>query len=238
MSVADKLGVQPGVIAVVGSGGKTSLLTLLAHELRAHNRAGASHTKTVILTTTTHVCPWDDISTLDGSNHQRLCTTLAADGIACVGVDAGSGRLTAGAEVGTPTPQELVHAATWVLVEADGSKTLPLKAHAPWEPVLPHGRVRTILVVGASGFYQPIEQVVHRAKRFCELTGAQLRKPATPALVAAGITAELSATKPDVILVNQADTSELIEQAHILARGIDLPVFAGSLRAQAITQIG
>ena len=49
-----------------------------------------------------------------------------------------------------------------MLVEADGSKRLPAKAHASWEPVLPPQRKRTVCVFGASALGQSIQTAAHR----------------------------------------------------------------------------
>ena len=49
MSLAEVLDITPGVTSVIGSGGKTSLLTALARELPG----------TVVLTTTTHILPFE-----------------------------------------------------------------------------------------------------------------------------------------------------------------------------------
>lgn len=55
MELWELLGIRPGLTAVIGSGGKTSLLRVLAQELSRHG--------TVLLATTTHImrpdwCPF------------------------------------------------------------------------------------------------------------------------------------------------------------------------------------
>ncbi len=71
-----------------------------------------------------------------------------------------------------------------MLVEADGSRRLPLKAHAPHEPVIPKEAGCVLCVVGAHGFDRPIREAVHRPEQFCTLTGARptslLRLPLLP----------------------------------------------------------
>ena len=54
-----------------------------------------------------------------------------------------------------------------LLVEADGSRRLPLKAHAPHEPVIPKEAGCVLCVVGARGFDRPIRKAVHRPEQFC-----------------------------------------------------------------------
>ena len=58
-----------------------------------------------------------------------------------------------------------------MIVEADGAKRLPLKAHAAHEPVIPPEANQTILVVGASGFGRPMCETVHRAPLAAQALG-------------------------------------------------------------------
>ena len=72
----------------------------------------------------------------------------------------------------------------YVLAEADGSKRLPLKAHAAWEPVIPAATANVVWVVGASGLGKRVAEVVHRPKLFCERCGCEPTDAATPERVA------------------------------------------------------
>ena len=225
MGLAKAMCVGRGVTSVIGSGGKTSLLAALARELPG----------TVALTTTTHVMPFAGVTTLDGSDAGAVAATLARERVVCVGAPAGekdraAGKLSAGA-LG---PGALAQLADYVLVEADGSRALPLKAHAPWEPVVPEVSSQAILVVGASGFGRPVRETAHRVERFCELAGCAPSDAATPELVARVIAAEGLATR---VLVNQADTEELLARARELAQWLDVPVTAGSLRAGRLVEL-
>ena len=56
-NLADSLGVRPGITAIIGSGGKTSLMRALSRQLSAKG----SH---VLLTTTTHILPFKDLPCL------------------------------------------------------------------------------------------------------------------------------------------------------------------------------
>lgn len=60
----------------------------------------------------------------------------------------------------------------YILVEADGSRRLPLKAHAGHEPVIPPGSQKSILLVGASGIGKPLDAVCHRPERYREILTA------------------------------------------------------------------
>ena len=198
--LAEILGVRKGVTAVIGGGGKTTLLRTLGEELA---RSGAR----VILATTT-----------------KFAEALGRAPIVCAAAPWWeSGKLAA-----SPVPMvRLTALADYVLVEADGSAGLPLKAHAPHEPVIPAEAARTILVVGASGFGRPIREAAHRPERYAQLAGCDIETAVTPEIAARVLRAE---GLGDLVLVNQAETPEARELARKLAENLPLPVCAGSLR--------
>ncbi|MBM6775643.1 selenium cofactor biosynthesis protein YqeC [Olsenella profusa] len=222
MGTARLLHVTRGVTAVVGSGGKTTLLATLARELPG----------TVVLTTTTHILPFAGVRTLLDPSPDEVASALERERFVCVGGRAGEKdhKLVAPA-CGV---EALAARADYVLVEADGARRLPLKAHASWEPVVPAGATQTVLVVGAGGLGSPVREAVHRPEIFCELAGCAAEDPATPELVARVLRAEGLATR---VLVNQADTPALLAAAGSLAGGLDVPVVAGSLRAGRLTEL-
>mgnify|MGYP004521619587 CR=1 FL=1 len=206
------LGVTRGVTAVIGSGGKTSLLYRLAEELRTCG--------TVLLATTTHIIrppqyPFAETAT-------QLRAALAAEGAACAGSYTPEGKLTA------PAFDGWEQAADFVLVEADGSKRLPAKAHEAWEPVLPPQRRRTICVLGASAFGQPIRQAAHRPALFAQLAGVPWSAAITPEMAARVIRREGFA---DIIYVNQVDELEPPPSwAEEFRKEAGMPVVIGSLQ--------
>ena len=118
-----------------------------------------------------------------------------------------------------------------MLVEADGSRQLPLKAHEAHEPVIPAVSRQVICVVGASGFGKPIRESVHRPERFCALTGAATSDPVTPEQAAKAILAEQLC---DAVFLNQIDTEaqrSLADRFAAALGGSGLRIAAGSLRA-------
>ena len=204
------LGVTQGLTAVIGSGGKTSLLYELAEELRPCG--------TVLLATTTHIMKPPQYPFAETA--EQLSAALAAEGVACAGSFTPEGKLTA------PDFDGWQQAADFVLVEADGSKRLPAKAHETWEPVLPPQRTRTICVVGASGFGRPIAAAAHRPERYALLAGVPEAAEATPEAEARVLRSEDLHTK---VYVNQVETLWNLADARVLARLMDCPVLAGSL---------
>lgn len=214
--LAEILGVRKGVTAVIGSGGKTTLLRTLGEELA---RSGAR----VILATTTKFLPFPGIGIVPGGERE-IAEALGRAPIVCAAALWGeSGKLAA-----SPVPMARLRAlADYVLVEADGSAGLPLKAHAPHEPVIPAEAARTILVVGASGFGRPIREAAHRPERYAQLAECDIETAVTPEIAARVLRAE---GLGDLVLVNQAETPEAREMARKLAENLTLPVYAGSLQ--------
>ena len=238
-SLASTLKIEPGITAIIGSGGKSTLLKTLGLELM---RAGGR----VLLCTTTHMfpvagVPWDGSSRrLDaapwkpGALHVPGCTCEA-----CAGMNRGSicqagvlgpetGKLSAPAE----PLNELAQRFDYILAEADGSKRLPLKAHATWEPVVPAGTVNVIWLVGASGFGKPINEAVHRPELFCERCGCKLTDIATPERVARVLNAKMQAPELSTarVMLNQVDTLSDPTMADRFEAALGRPVVVGSFK--------
>lgn len=208
------LEIEKGLTAVMGSGGKTDLLYELAEELRPYG--------TVLLATTTHIMRPPQYPF--AATAAELTSALTSHGVACAGSFTAEGKLTAPDFPGWET------AADFVLVEADGSKRLPAKAHETWEPVLPPERTRTVCVLGASAFGQPIRQAAHRPAIYARLAGAPWSASITPEMAARVICAEGLC---DIIYVNQVDDAELLPPwAETFAKASNVPVVIGSLQAR------
>lgn len=220
MELSKGLDIRPGILAVIGSGGKTSLLRALAQKLEGR----------VILCTSTHIFPFEEYPLFTGESREELEKALEGSRVVCAGQPGPEGKLTAPA---LPFAV-LARLADYVLVEADGSRHLPLKAHAPHEPVIPPGCGQVVLVAGASGLGQPVEKAVHRPEIFCALTGAQPGQPVTPALAGRAIATEKLAPR---VLLNQIDRPEdwakAAEFARVLAAA-GISVTAGSLQSGSV----
>lgn len=208
MDLWQQLHIMPGVTAVIGGGGKTTLLRVLGHQL--------SHKGRVLLCTTTKIkafAPLPQLQTLTDEG------TLFWTGTPIPG----TGKYT------TP-PWSLAQLSAvfdYILVEADGSAGLPFKAHLPHEPVIPPEAMQTICVLGLTGFGKPIAQVAHRSGRFTQLCGAEETALATPPLVASVLQAEALHTR---ILCNQADTPNLQDLGQEVASLVDCPTHILSLK--------
>ena len=214
MPLRELLDIRPGVTAVLGGGGKTTLLRTLGEELAQGGR--------VLLCTTTKIYPFPDLPC--ARTAEELDDLARRYRLLCAGTEVpGTGKLTAPAY-----PMAALAARfDYVLVEADGSAQRPMKAHAPHEPVIPAEANQRILVVGASGFGRPILQAAHRPERYAALAKASVEDAVTPERAAAVLRSE---GLHDRIYVNQVETRQAREDAGELAKRLACPVLAGSLR--------
>ena len=238
-NLASALKIEPGITAIIGSGGKSTLLRALGLELM---RAGGR----VLLCTTTHMfpvagVPWDgssrrldtapwkpDASHVPGCTCEA-CTGMSRGSICQAGVlDPETGKLSAPAE----SLDQLAQRFDYVLAEADGSKRLPLKAHASWEPVVPVGTANVVWVVGASGLGKPVAEVVHRPGLFCERCGCELTDIATPERVAQVLNAELQMLSLGTarVMLNQVDALADPAMADRFEAALNRPIIATSLK--------
>ncbi len=238
-NLVSALRIEPGITAIIGSGGKSTLLKTLGLELM---RAGGR----VLLCTTTHMFPVAGVP-WDGSNRRldaapwkpgaahvpgctcEACTGLVHGSICRAGVlDPETGKLSAPAE----PLGELARRFNHVLAEADGSKRLPLKAHAAWEPVIPAATANVVWVVGASGLGKPVAEVVHRPELFCERCGCEPTDIATPERVAQVLNAEMQMLNLNNarIMLNQVDTLSDPTMADRFEAALDRPIVVTSLK--------
>lgn len=238
-NLASALRIEPGITAIIGSGGKSTLLKTLGLELM---RAGGR----VLLCTTTHMLPvagvpWDGSNRrLDaapwkpGASHApgctcKVCAGMSRGSICQAGVlDPETGKLSAPAE----PLGELARRFNYVLAEADGSKQLPLKAHAAWEPVIPAATANVVWVVGASGLGKPVAEVVHRPELFCERCDCEPTDIATPERVAQVLNAEMQMLNLNNarIMLNQVDTLADSTIADRFQAALGRPVVATNLK--------
>lgn len=181
------------VVALVGAGGKTSALRLLAAELEA---AGGS----VIATTTTAMYAWEladvgplimeaDAERMSGKLEEMLTVRRAVSAAAGRGL----GGKVAGLSVAAVDSLWAAGLADYVLVEADGSRGLPFKAFGPAEPVVPAVTSTVIQVAGLEVIGRSLtEEHVHRAERMAEALGIPLGSEVTLRVFADGLWLQLS----------------------------------------------
>lgn len=104
------------------------------------------------------------------------------------------------------------------LIEADGSRLLPVKGWDAHEPVIPEFVTLTVGVATVWAEGRPVDDnTVHRPHIFCRLTGARLGEPLTLAHLAA------AAARPQglmhrargrkILLINQLDDAAALRRA-------------------------
>lgn len=169
-----------GVIAFVGAGGKTSALFRLATALEGQGGR-------VLITTTTHL-----LDPRGEPSRPALHLVLRPDMEAPIGAaslpEASPGlTVLLSREAEPPGKMKGIHP-SWIpalrpywdliLVEADGSKGLPVKAPAPYEPVIPPGTDLAVGVVGLDCLGRPMDgRTVHRPERFGDITDCATGDP-------------------------------------------------------------
>jgi len=203
-----------GVTALIGGGGKTTLMLTLARELQKKG--------TVIITTSTKICRPEEYETLLDPDDETLAAKLREKRVVCVASEGPMGKLTA-PKMGFT---RLASFADYVIVEADGAKMLPLKAHAYYEPVIPENTQRIVMVVGVDGFGKRIVDTVHRPELYASIAGVPIDARVTPEIEARVLKKEGGF---DRVYINKLEHDGQFELASELASYLDCPAVAGSL---------
>lgn len=202
------------VVAVVGAGGKTSLVYALAREVAA--LGGRS-----IVTGTARFTPaphgWRMPPVIEvRPGKAGLAVTRAAgqpDMLVVAGVEPQpAGRLAplAPEDVAALAAVEGIDA---ILVEADGSRARAFKAPGDHEPVIPDAATHVVAVVGASVLGEPLDGMhVHRPERVRAIVPGLSPDAFCDATLVARVLAHggggrrHAGPRPFAVVVNQADT--------------------------------
>lgn len=195
MTLRETLQIPAGLTAIIGGGGKSTLLLRLGQEL-----AAAGH-KTLLCTSTHMLAPTGVPLAGEPEQAARL---LQSAPLVCFGTKGEDGKLSQGAPA-----EALLCLAEHVLCEADGSKGLPLKAHAPHEPNVPRETKRLVYVAGLDGVGQTIAEAAHRPALYAALLGVGQGHVVTPGDVANAILAEGYGTARVMLLLNKAEGQRL-----------------------------
>jgi probable selenium-dependent hydroxylase accessory protein YqeC len=172
-------------IHLIGGAGKTTLMFAMA-------RALAGRGKRVIATTSTRIRRSEGEALeglLIGLNVRELAEqarTALAKLNPIVLASRVEDRKLLGFSAGDLEYFATAGVADALIVEADGSAGRPLKAHAPWEPVIAPSADLVVVVVGAWCLGQPLDgRTVHRADLLAQRIGCALGTPLTVHHVAA-----------------------------------------------------
>ena len=212
-------------VAFTGAGGKTTAMFQLARQMLYDRRTHGAGCPAVLVSVTTHLATQQ----LDlGDNHHIISTPEEA---AALSNQSLSGVvLLTGKQVGDDRVSGVDHLLLHqvyrkcqssgrplpMLIEADGSRRLPLKAPAAHEPPVPPWVDLVVVVAGLSGLGRPLTaDWVHRPEIFSSLTGLkpggqiEIDHLERVLLHPLGGLKNIPTGCRRVALLNQADTPEL-----------------------------
>jgi probable selenium-dependent hydroxylase accessory protein YqeC len=234
--------VRGDVVAVVGAGGKTTLVYRMASEARA---CGLS----VLVTTTTHMGTMDEEVTGPVLVDVESADTLVALGEAL----AREGRATLLGRRVRPDKLEgiaparvdlLAPLADLVLVEADGARGRSLKVPAPHEPVIPASTTLVVVLCALDALGQPLdEECAHRIELVRAATGVEAGEAVDEDCLATalrhqdGYPSRIPARARAGVFLNKAEDDAALDAAARLAARLIPPyhwVAAGSARSGAV----
>lgn len=208
------IGLFPGQpCAITGSGGKTTLLWHLA--------ALASQNGRVLVSVTAKILPPQagvcdrillDPAAYDPADHPDHTIVLVAGG------SDERGKLTG---IDAVTMKRLIHPEIYFIMEADGSRGLPLKMWHDHEPPVHPGTELTLGVIPITALGRPVgEDCVYNWPDFSRLTGLGQGDPMTAEAFARVVLTPggLFKNSPGrrVLIINQADDDELFFHAQAL----------------------
>jgi molybdenum cofactor cytidylyltransferase len=206
------------LVALVGGGGKSSLLAALADAAPGR----------VLMTTTTHIWAEQAAAWEGGGERERgrggdFWVAFARRGRGVI-VGPPMGDKMSGVPPHLPGEWFARPEVDWLLVEADGSRQRPIKAPAAHEPVVPPETTLFVGVMGIDALAAPIGQVAHRPELICELLGLSLNDTLTPADAARLMThpqggwRERPPRARAVLFINKVETAVQLQQARQIAQ--------------------
>jgi len=168
-------------VALVGGGGKTTLMSALADELRLKG-------KRLITSTTTKVWNWEVrnwpnvlFDPSDPASHEELKTVLKKHGHAFAGRRVLKSRKVGGISPGLADSLYQGTDIDYLILEADGAAGRPLKAPADHEPVIPSSATVVVAIMGLEAMGKPLKkEFVFRPEQFSKITGLNCGERITP----------------------------------------------------------
>ncbi len=172
IDTADPGAVSRPVVAIVGGGGKTTLLYRLGREAEARGLRAV-----LAGTTSLTPAPPGRMPPLIGGGEPAMPAAvraaIAAGPLTVVSPGRKSKGRLAAISVATADALAAIDGLGLLALEADGSRQRPFKAPADHEPVVPSSATHVIAVVGADAIDAPLdERLVHRPERVRALAGA------------------------------------------------------------------
>lgn len=217
VTLSDALSLKKGITAIVGGGGKTTLLLRLARELCEKG--------SVLVCTTAHMLVPEGLPLLTNADEDDIKEALQTHRALCAGErEAQTGKL-----VAPRLSMEALEALfDYVLVEADGSKGLPLKAHAGHEPPIPQNAGRILYVVGVDGIGKTVAEAAHRPELYAARIGKTTEHIVTPEDAARAAMAVNNA----IAVVNKAESEEALAHARAFCKAYEGRAAICSLKSE------
>ena len=182
----------------------------------------------VVLTTTTRIFAAQrrqaaESCSLDDQDWEERLDTFESSMLVVAGVE---GDRAVGVPSELPYQMLARPGVDWVVVEADGSRMLPVKAPAAHEPVVPVETTLLVPVVGIDALSGPIGEVAHRPELVSAITGLAPDQILTPEALAVLLTSREGGLKdapPDarvVVLINKVESAGQLELANAVAHSV------------------
>ena len=174
------------LVALVGGGGKTTLLFALGRQLPA---------PTLLTTTTRMGCDrTGGYPCLIGPTGAELVAAFTRDDAVL------AWRTTDERKALGYSPEEVdrwfaAGVADHIVVEADGARRRPFTAPAPWEPPIPATSTHVVACIGADALGYVIADRVHRPLRVAAAAGCSPYQRLTPARAARALTSPVGMMK-------------------------------------------
>jgi probable selenium-dependent hydroxylase accessory protein YqeC len=183
--LSDALGLTGAdVVALIGGGGKSTAMFLLAREGVARGRRAITTTTTKIFAAQIAQAP--AYVPAHEATKERVAAELDRHGhVLVTGPTIAETARADGVSLDLFQRLRAWFPDACLLNEADGSRMLPFKAPAAHEPVIPGDTTLVVPMVGADVFGQPLDDKhVHRPEVVAALSGATVGDRITPEIVA------------------------------------------------------
>jgi probable selenium-dependent hydroxylase accessory protein YqeC len=226
---------EPAAITFIGSGGKTSLIWHLARHfsfLAEQPFPPEQKNRKILVSPSTKMKP-----------PPHVIPGITVSGI----LNEKNGKL----EALPPLELEaLAPAYDLVLIEGDGSRELPIKGWADYEPVVPGFTTMTVGIIPVWPLGLPAsEKIIHRLPLFCALTGALAGEPLKPEHLVKAIAGRegqkslfSAAQGKKILFFNQIEDEEALARAQELASLLPIEfctglhaIIAGSVKQDRLT---
>jgi len=214
-------------VALVGGGGKSTLLLTLAGELHRRGLKVVTTTTTKMWVEEGNQVPGTVFLSSEGGWEEPLSEALKKYGHVFVCRDVLASGKAAGIPKSVADAIFQTSLVSHVLVEADGAAGRPVKAPGPTEPVIPDSVTMVVAVMGLDGLGAPrTEAAVFRIEQFERITGLKSGGKMTPEVLARlfvhpkGLFKGSPARARRVAFLNKLDLLDERSAAFDLAAGI------------------